>query len=432
MMESEIDKVSLQLEDSHRKIRIIYAVSAELNKVLSLREKLHSILAILDTQFGLKHSMILLPDKKHEKLTIFASNGYDENLTGLDVRFGQGLVGLAALHKRKINITGIVRKRDYIRASNEEKGYVPEIIPGLKGAESQIAIPLLSNNELVAVLMAESTDFCVFSQEDEEFLVTLTQPMAVSILNSILYDSLEEKIKDRTAELEKLTETKEKIFSIISHDLRSPLASFQGLVKMFRYYNQRGDTARVDELCLKVDHSIHKLNHLVDNLLNWSLQHTNGIACHFETIQLKQFINEIAEIYKENIFSKSLSLEVMVDNSITIWGDRHTLATALRNLLSNAIKFTPHGKSISISAKTENSSAFIYLQDDGVGIVAEKLQSIFDIREQKVTPGTEKEKGTGLGLVLVKEFIQMNHGTITVTSRPGEGTCFTITLPSAA
>jgi signal transduction histidine kinase len=255
--------------------------------------------------------------------------------------------------------------------------------------------------------------------------------MAVSILNSMLYDSMEEKIRDRTAALEKLTETKEKFFSIISHDLRSPVTSFQGISKMFRYYNQRGDTTKVDELCSKVDYSINKLNHLLDNLLNWSLQQTNGIVCRFESIPLRHFINEISEIYKDSISAKSLSLHIAIDDHIFIWSDHNTLATIFRNLLNNAIKFTPRGGEISISAKTAYQSVIICLEDNGVGIDAENLHSIFEIKERKTTSGTEKEKGTGLGLILVKEFIQLNNGSISIESEAERGTRLLIILPAA-
>ena len=430
-MDNQIEKLSAQLEDSRRKIQIMFAVSSELNKFLSLQEKLHGILKILDEQFNLNHTMILLPDKAQEKLTIFASHGYLENVYGQHVPFGQGLIGLAALRKRKINITGIRRKQYYMSVASAETGPRENELPGLKNAESQVAIPLLANNELVAVLMAESENFCVFSRDDEDFLITLAQPMAVSILNSMLYDSMEEKIRDRTAALEKLTETKEKFFSIISHDLRSPVTSFQGISKMFRYYNQRGDTTKVDELCSKVDYSINKLNHLLDNLLNWSLQQTNGIVCRFESIPLRHFINEISEIYKDSISAKSLSLHIAIDDHIFIWSDHNTLATIFRNLLNNAIKFTPRGGEISISAKTAYQSVIICLEDNGVGIDAENLHSIFEIKERKTTSGTEKEKGTGLGLILVKEFIQLNNGSISIESEAERGTRLLIILPAA-
>ena len=180
-----------------------------------------------------------------------------------------------------------------------------------------------------------------------------------------------------------------------------------------------------------MDYSINKLNHLLDNLLNWSLQQTNGIVCHFERVQLLHFINDVAEIYNDSIAAKSLTLDIAIDEHIFIWGDYQTLATIFRNLLSNAIKFTLRGGKISISAKVKDISVAIYLEDNGVGINNENLRSIFEIKERRTTPGTEKEKGTGLGLILVKEFIQLNKGTISIESDPKKGTRIVITLPTA-
>jgi signal transduction histidine kinase len=352
-------------------------------------------------------------------------------MISLEIPFGKGVVGLSAQRKRKINITGIKRKKEYVSVIATNENSVSDKLPGLPDAESQVAIPLLSNNELIAVLTAESENFCVFSDDAEEFLVTLTQPLAVSIQNSLLYDSMEEKIRDRTAEIEKLNKTKEKFFSIISHDLRSPVTSVQSSTGLFRYYNQRGETQKIDELCSKVDNSINRLNHLLDNLLNWSLRQTNGIECHFERIHLKNFIDEVAEIYENNFLSKSLIFKINIDNDIFILADRHTLATVFRNLFSNAIKFTPKEGAISISAQLISNSVVIALQDSGVGIDEEKLNSIFEFKERKATTGTEKERGTGLGLVLVKEFLCLNKGTIAIESRPQSGTLITVTLPMA-
>ena len=154
--------------------------------------------------------------------------------------------------------------------------------------------------------MAESRNFCVYDQSDENFLITLAQPLAVSIQNSMLYDSMENKIKERTAELQHLNNTKDKFFSIISHDLRGPVTSFQSLARLFSYYNQEGQSDKIEELCSKVEQFVDTLNHLLDNLLDWSLSHTNGIQCSFETISLREFIQTIVDIYLPNITAKQI------------------------------------------------------------------------------------------------------------------------------
>jgi putative methionine-R-sulfoxide reductase with GAF domain len=350
MSSPEIEKLSSQLAETNRKMEIFRRVSLELNKLVSLPEKLHKILAILDENFGLANSLILIPDHERQVLTVFASHGYDASIIGQEVQFGQGLIGLAAVRKRHINLTGIRRKQHYLATvSNEgDLNFVKPI--GLTDAESQVAIPLLSNDELVAVLMAESRNFCVYDQADENFLITLAQPLAVSIQNSILYDSMESKIKERTAELQRLNNTKDKFFSIISHDLRGPVTSFQSLTRLFSHYNKEGESDKIESLCSKVDQSVDNLNHLLENLLDWSLSQTNGIECSSELVPLKEFLQNISEIYRPNLSSKEISLILQMDEAICLRADRHTMATVFRNLISNAIKFTPRNGSIHISA----------------------------------------------------------------------------------
>jgi signal transduction histidine kinase len=430
MSSLEIEKLSSLLAESNRKMEIFRKVSFELNKLVSLPEKLHTILAILDQQFGLANSLILIPDHNKQMLTVFAGHGYDASILGQQVPFGQGLIGLAAVRKKHINLTGIRRKQHYLATVSNE-GDVNFVKPiGLTDAESQVAIPLLANDELVAVLMAESRNFCVYDQSDENFLITLAQPLAVSIQNSMLYDSMEKKIKERTAELQHLNNTKDKFFSIISHDLRGPVTSFQSLTRLFSHYNREGQSDKIENLCSLVDQSVDTLNHLLENLLDWSLSQTNGIQCSVEVIPLREFVQTIVDIYQPNITAKEIELAPDIDNSICIRGDRHTLATVFRNLISNAIKFTPRKGSIRISAAVVEGKVRIELHDSGVGIECNRLLNVFQSQGQRSTFGTEKEKGTGLGLVLVKEFTELNEGTINIQSERGSGTLITLLLPA--
>src|SRR5262245_35938222 len=141
MSSPEIEKLSSQLAETNRKMEIFRKVSFELNKLVSLPEKLQKILAILDEHFGLSNSLILIPDHEKQVLTVFAGHGYDASIIGQEVQFGQGLIGLAAVRKRHINLTGIRRKQHYLATvSNEgDLNFVKPI--GLPDAESQVAIP---------------------------------------------------------------------------------------------------------------------------------------------------------------------------------------------------------------------------------------------------------------------------------------------------
>ncbi len=429
MSTPELEKLVSQLAESNRKMEILRKISLELNKLVSLPEKLHTILAILDEQFGLANSLILIPNHDAKQLTVFASHGYAECMIGKQVAFGQGLVGLAAVRKKHINLTGIRRKQHYV-ATVSTDGDMDFIQPiGLENAESQVAIPLLSNDQLVAVLMAESRNFCVYDKSDENFLIMLGQPLAVSIQNSMLYDSMEEKIRERTAELQRLNNTKDKFFSIISHDLRGPVTSFQSLTRLIGHYNSKGESQKIESLFSKVDHSVDNLNHLLENLLDWSLSQTNGIQCFFEPVSLHGFLQKIIDIYAGGLSAKEITLELNVDETLEIMADHHTMATVFRNLISNSIKFTPRGGKISIAAEQLDGQVTIHLRDTGVGIDGHKLMDLFRLEAKRPTYGTEKEKGTGLGLVLVKEFTELNKGKIHVESDTLQGTHFTIVLP---
>lgn len=422
MSSLEIEKLMSQLVESNRKMEIFRKVSFELNKLISLPEKLDKILAILDEQFGLANTLIFIPDHSAKVLTVFASHGYDVKMIGRCVPFGQGLPGLAALRRKPINLTGIRRKQHYLATVGHEDELSLVKPVGLEDAESQVVIPLISNDELVAVLMAESRNLCFYDKADENFLITLAQPLAVSIQNSVLYDSMEERIRERTAELRQLNTTKDKLFSIISHDLRGPVTSFQGLTRLFSHYNKSGEYGKVENLCTKVDQAADNLTHLLENLLDWSLSQTNGIACVFENIPLGEFLLNILKIYQTNLLAKEIGVQVSVEPGIFVHADRHTLATVFRNVVSNSIKFTPRGGSIFISAVANEDKIVIDIKDNGVGINCQKLPTLFQLHGQRATCGTEKEKGTGIGLLLVKEFTELNRGHISIESEPGTGT----------
>jgi signal transduction histidine kinase len=428
MTTGDLEGLHANLAEANRKMEIIQKVSVELNKVVTLPEKLNGILSILDHQFGVGHSLILLPEASRKQLTVYASHGYDGNNIGRTVIIGEGLAGMAAERKRHINLTGIRRKQHDLAAAsgNNEADFLNTI--GLTDAESQFAIPLISNDELVAVLVAESRNFCVFSPADERFLITLAQPLAVSIQNAMLYEEMEARIRERTAELQKLNQTKDKFFSIISHDLRGPIASFQGLTRLFTHYHKTGQSEKFESLCAKVDQSVGNLSLLLENLLDWSLSQTQGLQTHIEPIALDTFLYDMIEIYRIAMASKEIVFANTVGPHVVL-ADSYTLATVLRNLVSNAIKFTPRGGAITISSQENGASTSISIRDSGCGMNREKLEKLFELGTRR-SSGTEKEKGTGLGLILVKEFVALNQGDIQVTS-DSSGTIVTVTLPSA-
>jgi K+-sensing histidine kinase KdpD len=244
-MSDNIEQLAKQLEESQRRMNLIRNVTGELNAISSLPDKLNNILKILQAQFGINHSMMVLPDKQQKKLVIKASHGYGNRQPDDTMDVSAGIIGLAALNKKPINITGLRRKKQYMRAASAGIAGNDQYSPGLENPESQIAIPLIANDELVAVLMAESYNTSVFSRDDESFLITLSQSIAVSIQNAMLFDNMEEIIAERTAALQKSNQTRDQLFSIISHDLRGPLTSFHNISKLIHHYNKQGDKDKI-------------------------------------------------------------------------------------------------------------------------------------------------------------------------------------------
>lgn len=431
MTEPDNQLLIQQLNESKRRLDLMRTIAFELNKVSTLPAKLQNILIILHDQFYINYSMILLPDGEGKKLIVHSCYGYEQDKIGFEVPTGAGIIGLAALRKIPINITGLERKRKYVFTTTALSTHPSPALPGLTKPESQIAIPLVANDELIAVLLAESYNVCVFSKEDEAFLVTLSQSIATSIQNSLLFDSMENIIAKRTEELQKSNETKNRLFSVISHDLRGPITSFHNIAKLVSHYNRQNEREKIDRLSQRIDQSVEKLNTLLDNLLSWALTQTKEIQYKPQQLLLTAVLQEAVDLFSDYSVQKEITISTEYFFNGFVNADYNMLSAVFRNLLSNALKYTLRGKTVFIRTSLKNNQGFIEISDTGIGISSEKLQHIFEPGEKKSTSGTEDEKGTGLGLLVVKEFISLHHGSITIDSKEQKGTTVQITLPLA-
>ena len=438
-MDSQRDKVKAQLDKEIRKNEIAQNVSLEIGKTSPLKEKLNNILKILEHAYGLKHTMLLFPDKEKQIMTVYASRGFDESGIGAEIPFGQGIIGMVAKTKRKIRMAGISKYRQYAYVAANKKGLVKDArnLPGLPDVESQLAIPLLANEELIAVLSIESSDHDFFSLEDENFLLSLAQQMALSIQNAIIINQLEEKVKKRTREierqkleLEKLNATKDRFFSIIGHDLKSPVSSLKVATDLIQHFSQKGETEKLTEIGLKINASVNNVNQLLDNLLSWAMSQRDMMKCERQKINVYEIIRRATEIYRESLTVKNILIDNKLADPCFVFADVNMTMTVFRNVISNAIKFSNKGGEISITGSTVNSETKIIITDYGVGMPPEKMKVLFDLKEKKSTLGTNREKGTGLGMVLVKDFMTLNHGSVEIESKPDEGTAVTLSFES--
>lgn len=253
----------------------------------------------------------------------------------------------------------------------------------------------------------------------------------ITIFNDVTrLEKIEQALRDNERKYESLNATKDKFFRIISHDLKNPFQQLLGLTDILQ---KDLPNLRKDELT-RIIGMIHSSaetgNKLLENLLIWSNAQTDKIEFKPEPLRLNDLVNQVIRFTGNLADNKNINLEPSVPRDLIIHSDRNMLDLILRNLITNAIKFTRRNGNVKITAGRENGNIIISVKDNGVGIPKDKIDSLFKVEKVYSTMGTEKEKGTGLGLLLCKEFVEKNNGTITVDSEPGRGSEFKIIFPA--
>jgi signal transduction histidine kinase/ligand-binding sensor domain-containing protein len=230
-------------------------------------------------------------------------------------------------------------------------------------------------------------------------------------------------------ELTKSNATKDRLFSIIAHDLRSPFSGLIGVTSYLKeYYLELNDSQR-QEMISKIEKSAQNVFDLLSNLLLWSMTQKDGLKLYPEPVKLLNVIEQAILAFKGNIDEKHIVLDIDLSD-ITIMADNNQIQAIIRNLLSNAIKYSQDGGMISISCReTSTDMVEIKVVDHGVGMSEEIKKHLFDSYQIQSQPGTNNEKGTGLGLTIVYDFVTLHKGSIQVDSKPGMGTTFIILLP---
>ena len=236
-------------------------------------------------------------------------------------------------------------------------------------------------------------------------------------------------LKRQKVALERLNETKDKFFSIISHDLRGPVSSLFGVGGLIRHFVKEKNNDQLLEMADHMETSVERLSNLLDNLLNWAMQQQGHFPNVPEKVDVTGMIEEIIGMFSNMANGKHIAITTHVSDTIFLWVDRNSVHTILRNLINNAIKFTSDGGKIDVNAAIDEDMVEIRVSDTGVGIPQSKLNKLFNLNGEGGTYGTSGEKGLGLGLQLVKEFMEMNNGTISAESEENAGTTFIVRLP---
>ncbi len=239
-------------------------------------------------------------------------------------------------------------------------------------------------------------------------------------------------LKNQYDDLDKINKAKTKFFAIIAHDLRGPMGAFTGFYQLLgnhlgQRYSQDNQFRRLSG---KVQKSSGQILDLLDNLLKWALNEQGGMPHKPQLLDLSDCVKEAMEILESQITLKSLRSNVDIPAGTNVFADKNSLLTIVRNLVSNSIKFSQEGGAIDVIASPLEGSVAIRIKDTGVGMSEDQLENLFQFGKESSTDGTKGEKGTGLGLRLVFDFVKKNDGSIHVESSQGVGTTFTVTLPA--
>ncbi|UII32389.1 tetratricopeptide repeat-containing sensor histidine kinase [Fulvivirga ulvae] len=246
--------------------------------------------------------------------------------------------------------------------------------------------------------------------------------------NQILSEQKEE-IEAQRDQLDELNQSKDKFFSIISHDLRGPVHAFKGMSRLIKMYIDQNCIDELAELNQHFDKSVDQLSTLLDDLLDWAVSQQGKVPYSPEEVSLHDLSEDIMGLFHNMAQAKKINLTTSIPEDIQLWVDSNSLRTILRNLVNNALKFTEEGGSVTLFAGKDGDMAALHVADTGRGIPQVQLESLFKLGGHKRSWGTEGEKGLGLGLQLVYSFSEMNGGSITVESEEGVGTTFTIHMP---
>lgn len=237
------------------------------------------------------------------------------------------------------------------------------------------------------------------------------------------------KLSDSYKKIKELNHTKDKFFSIIAHDLRTPFAGIIGFVDLLIDDYQSFDQDKIMEVVKLLKKSSGNAYKLLENLLEWAKAQTGKIEFNPQTVRLKSIVTDVVGIAAGSGEAKNISIHHEISEKIQIFADINMLQTILRNLIINAIKFTYRNGTVHVFATENPKYIDISVVDNGVGMKPEKIMNLFSINEKTSTLGTEKEEGTGLGLVLCKEFVEKHGGKILVESEVEHGSRFTVSLP---
>ena len=291
--------------------------------------------------------------------------------------------------------------------------------------QSWLGVPLqVHDNKLGAIVIKEYYVENQIGEKEKEFLNNIIFPLSRAVEKK----QIEQERKEYTETLKRLNETKDKFLSLISHDLKSPFNSLMGYTEILKNEVNDLSSDERDIFIGSIYESTRHIYNLLNDLLEFSRFYLGLIKIEPREIKIKKLVDENVKLLAASARQKDIEMKNNIENHYLVLAEEDMINSVIRNLLTNAIKFTQKGGRIEVSAEPEGNRLLISVSDNGIGMDKDTLRTIFDIVSKKSRPGTNEEEGTGLGLILAKEFVEKNGGEISVSSEPGKGSIFTFSL----
>lgn len=409
----ELEKSNDALAKLATQLEVGSQIGQQLISILDLNDVADTVVKAIQIKFGYYFVSIWLLSSREEVLTLAACAGQVES-------FGMVKETVLSIHLEDSIIVTAYRTGQQYLANDVSSDPYYLAFENLPATQSELAFPLRVGPETIGVLDIQSDQVAAFDLDDRTVLQMLANQIAIAINNARLY-----------SELAKLNADKDKFFSIVAHDLKGPFLPLLGNAELLSEMAFGLSQQDVKDMSGSIHRSAKRVFDLLENLLQWSRIQMGRMEYEPELLDLAKIIQQNINLLQENALHKEIKLQSQVDETIWVYADDNMLHTIIRNLTNNALKFTPSGGEVNILACPDGEYVQVSVQDTGVGISSEDVDKLFKIEVHHSTSGTAKERGTGLGLIMCKEMVEMNRGHIWVESQLGQGTMVNFTVPKS-
>ncbi len=277
-------------------------------------------------------------------------------------------------------------------------------------------------SDLVEGFEAGGVDYITKPFKKEELIVRVN--------NHINLAYAKQQIIEQAEQIERINRTKDRLYSVIAHDIKSPFSNISMLISTLADGYLEPGSEDYNEILQSINSSSNETYALLENLLQWTRSQTGNLEVATEEIRLSELFGNIIRITDPIALKKNITLEMDVPADLVMEADNNMMRSVIQNLISNSIKFTREGGKVQAEARKKGGNIIIKIIDTGVGISEKNKKKLFVDEGQLTTRGTNDEKGSGLGLLLVKDFVQRHDGRIDIESKEGVGTTFILTFPS--